>query len=104
MAIDKKAVRQFMRDVRDTLNKEWDPIGVYGLDDPAFENWPEDEYEGYAGKLSALLQQNAPDEELLKYLEWAEVEHMGVGRPFNRERAERLISLLRHLEMPTRSN
>jgi len=103
MGIDKKAVRQFMRDVRDTLNKEWDPIGVYGVDDPAFKNWPENEYQGYAGKLSALLQQSAPDEELLKYLEWAEVEHMEVG-PFSRERADRLNSLPRRLEISTSSN
>jgi hypothetical protein len=103
MAIDKKAVRQFTQDVRDTLNKEWDPIGVYDLDDPAFKNWPEDEYQGYVGKLSALLQRSAPDEEFLKYLEWAEVEHMGVG-PFNRARAERLIFLLQRLEISTSSN
>jgi hypothetical protein len=87
--IDKKATGLWLRQIIDILNREWDPIGVvtYGV---------EDEYDGYAGKIAALIRSGAADEELSNYLEWAEVERMGLC-PFDRERAIRVIAALRKL-------
>ena len=90
MPIDKRAARKFLRSVRDVLNRDWDPIG----------GCPEDEYEGYAGRIASMLKSDAPEEDILKYLEWAEVENIGIGPPFDRERAERTISALRALTKP----
>jgi hypothetical protein len=90
VAIDKHAWRQWRRQVRDILNREWDPIG----------GCPEDEYDAYAGKIAAMIRDAATDEQLLTYLEWAEVEHMGLGQPFGRERANKVITSLRALGSP----
>lgn len=76
-----------MRDVRDVLNRDWDPIG----------GCPDDEYDSYAGHLTGMVHGGATDQELLKYFEWAEVEQMGLGPPFDRVRAERVIAAIRNL-------
>src|SRR5687767_11864940 len=91
--IDKEASRQWRSRIRDVLNKDWDPIG----------GCPEDEYDGYVGKIAAMLREGATDDQLLAYLEWAEVDHMGLGSPeefrlpMHQQRAARVISALRSL-------
>ncbi len=70
--IDKEASRAWHRRLREVLNRDWDPIGV--------AHKSEGEYDGYAAKIAVMLRENASDEELLAYLEWAELEHMGLGR------------------------
>jgi hypothetical protein len=72
---DKKAVGDWLRWIIDIFNRDWDPIGVMSLD----EEWPDDEYQGYAGDLAAKLRAQAPDEELMRYLEWAEITNMGLS-------------------------
>ncbi len=59
--------------MRDLWN-EFDPIGV--MDDP---EWPRDEYEGYVGPTMRLLEQDAGVEEIIKCLEWAVCERMGLN-------------------------
>ena len=59
--------------MRDLWN-EFDPIGV--MDDP---EWPRDEYEAYVGPTMRLLEQNAGTEEIIKSLEWAVCERMGLN-------------------------
>ena len=86
MTFDKNATALWKRRIRDILNREWDPIG----------GCPEDEYEGYAGKVAAMIREGASDEQLMSYLEWAEADHMGLGQ-FDRERAQRVITALRNL-------
>jgi hypothetical protein len=93
MAIDKAAVRKFVREVRDIMNRDWDPIG----------GCPEDEYQSYAGHVAGMVLQGTTDEELLNYLEWAEVEHMG-GARLDRRRAERVIAAVRGLNPSDPSN
>ena len=93
--LDKHAIGAWLRRIIDILNRDWDPIGVMKLD-----NWPEYEYDGYAGQLATMLRQNATEEEMLKYLEWAEVERMGLGSPFDEERGKRVIAALRALPIP----
>jgi hypothetical protein len=90
MAVDKKEARNWLRKIRDVLNRDWDPIG----------GCPDDEYESYAGKIAAMIRDHATDEQLIAYLEWAEVEHMGLGLPFNQERAGKVVSAIRSLGMP----
>ena len=90
MAIDKKATQLWLRRIIDILNREWDPIGVVRLG-------VQDEYDGYAGKIAALIRDGATDKELLEYLEWAEVENMGLSESADTERATRVIRALRDL-------
>ncbi|MDF0517739.1 hypothetical protein P0R31_10895 [Bradyrhizobium yuanmingense] len=61
MAIDKEASRIWRGQIRDILNQQWDPIG----------GCPADEYDGYVGTIAAMVRDNATDEALMKYLEWA---------------------------------
>ncbi len=78
--------------VREVLNRIWDPIG----------ECPEDEYDGYVGKIAAMLLDNANDEELLAYLKWAEVENMGLGPSsrFERSHGLKVVAALRELGQP----
>jgi hypothetical protein len=76
-----------LRRIRDILNRDWDPIG----------GCPADEYDSYAGKLAAKIGESATDDELMRYLEWAEVDHLGLG-PFDSERARKVIAILRKLD------
>ena|SRR5271170_3998379 len=100
MTIDKPALRKWLRTIRDVLNRDWDPIGVFGID----ENWPDDEYESYVGRFATLLRSNAHDEQFFEYMEWAELENMGLSRPFDRMRAKMVIEALRGLPMPPSVN
>ena len=79
----------WLRRIIDILNREWDPIGVVS-------HAVQDEYDGYAGKIAALIRDGTSDKQLLEYVEWAEAEHMGLG-PFDTERAARVIAALRDL-------
>jgi hypothetical protein len=93
MPIDKYASRIWRGRIREILNRDWDPIGAC----------PEDEYNGYVGKIAAMIRDNATDDELMAYLERAEVEHIGLP-PFNRERGQKVVSALRVLGPPPKSN
>jgi hypothetical protein len=86
-AIDKAAVRKYLRAVNDILNTDWDPIG----------GCPDDEYESYAGQITAMMRDNASDDALVQYLKWAELEHMGLPPPFDATRAHRVVATLRNL-------
>jgi hypothetical protein len=86
--IDTEASRAWHRRLREVLNRDWNPIGV--------ARKVEDEYDGYAAKIAVMLRENASDEELLAYLEWAEFEHMGLGR-CDQNRNLEVIAKLRNL-------
>lgn len=75
MRLDKDQSRQRIKEIR-VLWHEWDPIGVYS--DPE-SDWPPDEYDSYLGPCLRLLEQQAPAEELAKYLAYIVGEHMGLG-------------------------
>jgi hypothetical protein len=72
MTINKRDARDWRAKIRDVLNREWDPIGVAG------DGGVEDEYDGYMGKIAAMIRENASDEEMIAYFKWAEVENMGL--------------------------
>ena len=93
----KKSVCDWLGQIIDILNHDWDPIGVMTLD----PEWPDDEYQGYAGKLATMLRAGATDEEFMNYLEWAEIKNMGLSQPFDRQRAQRIIAALRTLPIPS---
>jgi hypothetical protein len=84
--------------LRKVLNKDWDPIGV------ARDGGVEDEYDSYMGKIAAMIRENATDEEMIAYLKWAEVEHMGLGSEEqfdrHRDRILRVIAALRKVGPP----
>jgi hypothetical protein len=84
--IDKFAARVWRGRLRDILNRDWDPIG----------GCPPDEYDIYRDGLSAMIRDNASDDELLAYLEWAESDNMGFDS-FDRDRGRKVIAALRKL-------
>jgi hypothetical protein len=88
MPIDKYASRIWRAKIRNVLNQEWDPIGVADSID--------DEYNSYVGDIARLIRENATDDNLMRYLEWAESVHMGFGR-FNQERGRKVVSAIREL-------
>jgi len=82
MAIDEEAFRQ----IRDILNREWDPIG----------GCPADEYDRYARTITKMIHDNRDDFALMQYLERTERHDIGLGR-FNAERARRVVAAIRKL-------
>jgi hypothetical protein len=92
--IDKHSSRIWRGRIREILNRDWDPIG----------GCPEDEYNAYVGKIAAMIHNNATDNELLAYLEWAEVEYIGLAPPFNHERGKKVVAASRGLGPPPTSN
>jgi len=54
--------------IRDVLNRDWDPIGVADIVD--------DEYDSYIGRIHSLLAERASDKDISAYLLWVEVERM----------------------------
>jgi len=96
MTIDKKALPNWLRQIRAILNREWDPIGQLA----SIDDMPKDEYETYADRIASMIHGDATDEQLLGYLAWAEVENMGLGKPFDQQRGERVIAALRALGPP----
>jgi hypothetical protein len=92
--MDRKAGQEFLREVSDTLYREWDPIGVLPMGGPM------DEYESYAGPIASMLIRGDSDEALLKFLEWAEIEQMGLSGPFDPRSVRKVIAALRQLPLP----
>jgi hypothetical protein len=43
-----------------------------------------------------MIRDKASDEDLMRYLEWSEAEHMGFGR-FDAERGHKVVQSLRNL-------
>jgi len=87
MTIDKYASREWKSRIRSVLNRDWDPIG----------GCPADEYDVYADRIASMIARNATNDELMRYLEWAEVENIGLGPPFNSERGRKVVATLRAL-------
>jgi hypothetical protein len=87
--MDRKALRDWRRQVREVLLREWDPIA----------GSPKDEYDTYADQIATLIYNGANDGQLLQYLEWSETDAMGFP-VFNAERAKRTIAALRALGRP----
>lgn len=90
-----RAATSWLKQINSVLNTEWAPIAG---------SPPDDEYESYAARLGSMILAGNPDARLLSYLEWAEVENMGLGGPFARERAEKVVAALRSLGLPPASN
>jgi len=87
MPTDRANLRVWLRQLTEILNRDWDPIGVC----------PVDEYDSYGHRIAAMGRDRATDAELTRYLEWAEVINMGLGRPFDTERAKKVVAAIRAL-------
>ena len=79
------------RELRRTLMEEWDPIGVRGYPEAAYE------YDGYLGPLAARPREGASAEVVADYLTEIEEDRMGLGesaasRERNQAIAVRLIA------------
>jgi hypothetical protein len=91
ITMDEEAGHLWRMRVRDVLNREWDPIGIRG--DPV------DEYDPYVLAIASMIQDRSVDSTLLRYMEWAEVDSIGLS-PFKRDRAHKVIAILRALAPP----
>lgn len=65
-----------------------------------FWGCPEDEYDTYASKIAATIRDGADDNELMRYLERAEVKYIGLGPPFDAARGRKVAPALRLLGPP----
>ncbi len=82
--LDKAQSRQRIGEIRQLWN-EWDPIGV------VTGNGPDDEYNAYLAPTLRLLERDASVDEIVAYLKWVTLEHMGLSQVANPEAfAERL--------------
>jgi hypothetical protein len=73
--------KQIKKYIRNILRYEWDPIGVKDIAEA------EDEYDGYAEEVYHKLAGDASSSDILKYLLWAEDEHMGLVADHDRANA-----------------
>jgi hypothetical protein len=81
--------------MREILNRDWDPIGVADI--------VADEYDMYIGEIYSLLAKCASENEIAEYLLWVEVRRMGLtGTPIG----QRLSAAkhLRELQLPSLGN
>lgn len=77
--------------VRLILLREWDPIGITQMRD--YKEATEDEYNGYAREIGAMLARGASFEEVFAYLKWASTENMGLSI-FQEDKARRTAELI----------
>jgi hypothetical protein len=81
--------------IREVLNRDWDPIGV--------ANVVSDEYDGYIGRIYSLLSKHASDKDISDYLLWIEVEQMGLTRAPDDQRFL-VVRSLQSLRLPALEN
>ncbi|HXX18754.1 MAG TPA: hypothetical protein VEJ46_05085 [Candidatus Acidoferrum sp.] len=84
---------RILREIRSVLLEVWDPIGV--------RKYPQaqDEYDGYIGRIFALLLEQSSDDAILDYLFWAVKEHMGFEQA-KREDMLPTVQALRNIRLP----
>jgi hypothetical protein len=75
--------------IRLILVRNWDPIGVKGFD--SFDEQNESEYDSYARDISELISRGGSENELKRYLLWAET-HIEAGT--SRSRIDRVARLI----------
>jgi hypothetical protein len=81
--------------IRDVLNRDWDPIGVADV--------VEDEYEMYIGHIYSLLAKDTTEQAIADHLLTIELERMGLaGTPMNQ--LLRVAANLRSLRLPRLGN
>ena len=86
--------RIFHEAIRRALLKEWDPIGVAGIDEA------QNEYDSYVPRIYKMLMARKPRHEIFEYLWWLETEHMGLtgDRQATEKFADRLMQVPEEVE------
>lgn len=79
----------FYEQVREAINREWDPIGVSMYSEEV------DEYDGYIPSLCRLLREKASRDQIFEYLWTIETESIGLSgnKEATEEFTDRLICL-----------
>jgi hypothetical protein len=90
---NKEQMRLVKRLIQRIFLEEWDPIGI--------RKYPEaeDEYDAYIGGMYVLLKSDAPDDEIITYLQQIETERMGL-HPTDKSRLADIVSSLKRLHIP----
>jgi peptide methionine sulfoxide reductase MsrA len=58
--------------IKRLLWEDWDPIEVNGFG-------PDDEYDSYASRIFAMVNEGKGEAEIAEYLRWAAMENMGLS-------------------------
>jgi hypothetical protein len=95
MSNQKQKAVEIQGRIRQLLLREWDPIGVSGMEGP------EDEYDSYLGGVYRLLASGASEHQIIEYL--YEIETARMGLDGNRERLKDVAGRLTHLAASLRS-
>jgi hypothetical protein len=91
--IDKYASREFRLRIRTILFREWDPIGVYGV------QGPEDEYDMYVYGVFRLLLDGKDERAIADHLAAIERDRMG-GQTTSSEQRVSVARALKALPLP----
>jgi len=81
---------KYFSQIRLYLLRDWDPLLVSQRS--TYDEELEDEYNGYAREIARMCERGAQSNEILKYLEWAESENMGLSS--SNTRAKRTAKLI----------
>jgi hypothetical protein len=75
--------------IKKLLLREWDPIGIVEM------GGPDDEYDEYAFRIFAMLNEGSSAEAIASYLDWAEADQMMLRLDAERNRvvARRAIEI-----------
>ncbi|MCM5555156.1 hypothetical protein [Pleomorphomonas sp. NRK KF1] len=85
---DKYRSRRNRARVRDLLMREWDPIGVFGIEEAS------DEYDAYVGSVYVMaMDERAAAHDIAAFLLDIETRHMGLA-PGDQARARRVAEML----------
>jgi len=82
--------REYQCAIREILMREWDPIGVSGIPEA------QDEYDSYITHIYSQLIRHKSEHEIFQNLWEIETGHMGLYG--NRQRTEKVVSLLMELQ------
>jgi len=80
MSADNVDMNSLYDQVRQAINRRWDPIGIASYSEEI------DEYDGYIPALCRLLKEHAPRDQIFDYLWTVETESIGLSG--NREATE----------------
>jgi hypothetical protein len=90
--IEKYESQRIRCEIREVLLNIWDPIGVGHVEEAR------DEYDGYIGRVYALMTEGGSDEQIVEYLLWAINERMALRA--SREQMEPTLRALRSIKLP----
>jgi hypothetical protein len=91
MGTEKPNMAASLRKIHSIFLAEWDPIGIGNLPEAV------DEYDLYLMPVYQMLREQRSAEAITGYLQWVEVERMGLGPP--QERLKKVTQMLLDIDV-----